>query len=504
MSDETKSTIIAVGSILGISAIGIYLTKKGIIGSKRLTIEFDDDKVKFNRRPKIENIDKRVTELSINKSNDKMSDIILHLRSILVDENSSEEEKFRSIHNYAVSFLGDKFKVEENEGVYFKWTVSQRGDDSQEKREIYVDSLISLDGIDNNKIMTDNKEEINKIYGNAPVPDNIAGAGVLSGIQNLATQLIATRVISETEGDGSLDGCSVTFIVFFRSRNDISLKPRYVEARADITRTVKPYCVILLEPTGCIDKEKGPCGIYIGQYSICKKKVEVIGNPACDSPDNHVHFGSLIISEATMAPNQDRANHPFLGSGFYSCHYAETIHGSDSNKFCFILERKLTFDESEDKIREELENLKSVKMARELGCKVDITDIDYLDGWLTPKNNRVVMDAFETYCRCVTPKSSVKSASAMSKINRMPYIHHWKYSTNGLGYSVKVAKDLEGQRDWVNLGKSSYIHPPIFSIGAGYEEHIGKAGEHIIKDHLWVPVSVVARFPSLYTRRFRE
>ena len=122
-------------------------------------------------------------------------------------------------------------------------------------------------------------------------------------------------------------------------------------------------------------------------------------------------------------------------------------------------------------------------------------------GWITSKNSKVVASAVESYQRCVSPFIPPDAPKDPDTLRKNPRVSRWIFSTDGVGYPIKESElpfSIEN-KNWIKNG--DYVHPPMFGIGAGYEHHCHKLGEYLHKDHIWCPIAVLARFPSIFAKQ---
>jgi acetylornithine deacetylase/succinyl-diaminopimelate desuccinylase-like protein len=287
-----------------------------------------------------------------------------------------------------------------------------------------------------------------------------------------------------------------------------------------------PDCVILTEGTGDLAPGKGPCGIYIGQRGRCQVQVEVVGVSCHGSMPtqglNPLEYGSMIIAEAAEQERNGFAPHAFLGKGTRTTSWCQLDTPSDCAvpaRFVFRFDRRMTAGETAEGAIKEVESLKAVKIARDAGCKVTISiplydhkswvgvaadnPQDYM-GWVTPMTDPVVQSAYEAYKRTVSPLIPEGQPVDNDHIRKEPRVERWIFSTDGVGYPIKKndAKFSLENKHWIQVGE--YVHPPMFGIGAGYEHHCHKLGEYLHKDHIWCPIAVMARFPSLFVKSYQK
>lgn len=229
-----------------------------------------------------------------------------------------------------------------------------------------------------------------------------------------------------------------------------------------------------------------------------------------------IEHGSFIIAEAESQAKKAFKKCNFMGTGSRKVLFTKTEISHDPltpSRFSFRFERRTTQGETWIQCIKEIENLKSVKRARTDNMQIRITiprysyqswrgvladnDIDY-PSWLTPPDNDAIKFAVEAYKRVITPHLDIPPKSKVEDIPKFPRISRWVCPSDGVGYLITEDQHRlkSYDKDWIKRG--NFLFPPIFGIGAGYEQHSGKIGEYVPKEQLWVPISVAARFPSLY------
>jgi hypothetical protein len=294
-----------------------------------------------------------------------------------------------------------------------------------------------------------------------------------------------------------LRGCVLIFLI---TAGQVGASISQMFKYQDLKPWQVPDCVFLAYSTGSI--EKGPLAINIGQPGRCEVEIEVIG----PSP---IEFGSLIISEAASETSKWRSLSSFIGRPSRKALWTKC----DDSKFVVRMERKLMLKEDSFKAIKEIHSLRSVRQARAAGFTVNISiarhitwkgikvvnDIDY-PGWLTDRQNAAVSAVVESYRRGVSPHISDSVKGKVEDIPKNPRIGSWSGLTDGMGFVLgkdqsKVVVDGKG---WIGL--EGVIFPPMVGIGAGYEEHEGSLGEYVPEIQMWVPMAVMARFPSVFAR----
>ncbi|KAH0795292.1 Clan MH, family M20, peptidase T-like metallopeptidase [Histomonas meleagridis] len=421
------------------------------------------------------------------------------------------------------------------------WTVADPDDDTPEdnKRVIFLDGhsdtvyplrdnwheelgegIDCFDGLkDASKV---NEEHMRRELNYIPPKDKwdqlLFGRGSADQLQGVVSQVFATKILLETRELGSLKGAKIVSIATIAEEDNDGGAPMHIMRKQNLQHSQVPDCVVITEGTG--DLDLGPCGIYIGQRGRCQVQVEVIGKSCHGSMPhmgiNPLEYGSMIIAEAAEQAKNGFKDHKFLSKGTRTASWCNLETPSDCAvpaKFTFRFDRRYTKGEDADMAIQEIESLKSVKRAREAGCEVNITipmytgvshkgvaadnKQDYMS-WVTYPTDPVVNAAVDAYKRCVTPYVEEKEKYTPDDLRKQPRVQRWIFSTDGVGYPLpkdNLPFSIEG-KNWTTNGK--FVHPPMFGIGAGYEHHCHKLGEYLHREHIWCPIAVMARFPSLF------
>jgi acetylornithine deacetylase/succinyl-diaminopimelate desuccinylase-like protein len=281
-----------------------------------------------------------------------------------------------------------------------------------------------------------------------------------------------------------------------------------------------PDVVILTEGTG--DANKGALGIYRGQRGRMQIKVTVTGRSCHGSMPweglNPLEFSGAIIAEAAQKYNDREGfkDDSFLGHGTRTASWAQLETPSDCavpDRFTFRFDRRLTVGEIPEEAVQDIENLESVKRARDAGLDVDVTVPEYDDltwrnyrpgnkqiymGWATPEEHPAIQTAADVYRNVVSPNVETEVETA-GTLRRDPRIDRWIFSTDGVGFPIPEETDtieISDQKNWVYAG--GYKHPAIFGIGPGMEQNTHKIGECVDKRELRLAIAFLSCFPSAY------
>lgn len=353
------------------------------------------------------------------------------------------------------------------------------------------------------------QEELLTQLGYVPEKDKwkslVFGRGAVEQLAGLVSQIFATKIMVETLEMGSLKGVVVIALATVSGMENSGCSIAHALRSKELESWQIPDCVILSQSTG--DIEEGPFGIYIGEAGHCEIDVEVSGK---GDGLNALEFGSLIISEAAYEAKKIPKT-VFMGPGSREVVWTK----NEPSKFTFRFERRATTGEDRMKMLKEVHKLKSVDRARKSGMTVNITIPRFVEKswngvsaandlvyplWVTNPDNPAITAAFEAYGRVVAPHIEAATGSKRDDIPVRPRVSHFRNSTEGVGFVIAkddVELDVRKKR-WVSHGGN--VFPPMLGFGAGYEQHAGKLGEFVPQDHLWVPMSMLARFPAMLVK----
>jgi len=354
-------------------------------------------------------------------------------------------------------------------------------------------------------------------------PQCVFGRGSADQLAGVVGQIIATKIMLETKHLGSLRGVIIRSYGTVAEEDNDGCAPRYLVNHVfpGAPANVIPDVVIHTEGTGC--SKQGALGIYRGQRGRMQIEVDIVGKSCHGSMPwmgvNPLEFGSRIIAEANDAYNrrQDILDDPFLGHGTRVASDAHLDTPSDCavpERFRFRFDRRLTAGENPEQAVRDIENLPSVRAAREAGCKVTVSVPLYTDltwkgfnpnnpqfymSWLTPAEHPAIRAAVASYHRVVTPAIPATHVEAPHTIHREPRVSRWIFSTDGVGFPVPLTDtkiNVPASKNWVTTG--AYKHPAMFGFGAGYEQNTHKIGEWVDTREIQHCLALYARFPSLY------
>ncbi len=463
------------------------------------------------------------------------------------DPQCGESNHERPRLEYLMRRIREIKAVERDEDVFFDgfgnlvWTVQDREDEIPEsqKRVIYYDGhsdtvkalraqWAKLGGLDPFNGVVDkskiDRDAVVREIGWLP-PDNeldelLFGRGASDQLGGVISQIIATRIMLELKSEGALQGVIVrSYATIAEEDNDGGSCMWMVNNvfRGGAPEMV-PDVVILTEPTG--DTEKGALGIYRGQRGRMQIEVEVRGRSCHGSMPweglNPLEYGAAILKEAADAYNrrENILDNAFLGHGTRTASWAHLDTPSDCavpERFVFRFDRRLTIGETPEQSCADIENLPAVAAARKAGLTVTVSvpTYDHLTwkgtrpgnaqiypGWVTPEDHPAIKAAVGTYEGVVSP--SIKGDKPLPYAPKAPRVDRWIFSTDGVGYPVKVEDNTinhESKR-WVISG--AVKHPAMFGFGAGFEQCAHKIGEYTDLRDLERNIAFYARFPSRF------
>jgi len=345
----------------------------------------------------------------------------------------------------------------------------------------------------------------------------IFGRGSADQLGGVAAQIVASRILLELAGEGSLSGAIVRGYITVAEEDNDGGGPQYVMRHVlpGAPPETIPDVVILTDSTG--DAEKGALGLHRGQRGRMQIEVRVVGRSSHGSMPweglNPLEFGGAILAEA--AQRHDFLDHPFLGRGTRTASFATLETPSDCavpDSFTFRFDRRLTLGETPEKALAEVDSLAAVAAARGAGLTVHVgvpryatpTWTGYVPGnaqvymgWMTPAEHPTIRAAVECYRRVVTPHVT-NAREQGGSLRRQPRVDRWTFSTDGVGFPARAEEStihVPSAKRWVVAG--SVWHPAMFGIGPGIEQNTHKIGECLDGRELPHAVAFLARYPSV-------
>jgi acetylornithine deacetylase/succinyl-diaminopimelate desuccinylase-like protein len=369
----------------------------------------------------------------------------------------------------------------------------------------------------------------------------IWGRGSADQLGGVVAEILATKIALELAPMGALQGVIVRCYATAAEEDNDGAGPMYVMQKVlpGAGPELIPDVVVLTEGTG--DAQKGALGIYRGQRGRMQIEVAVTGRSCHGSMPweglNPLEFGAAILVEAAerYARLEGFRDDPFLGHGTRTASWAELETPSDCavpDIFRFRFDRRLTVGESPEAAVADVEGLAAVARAREAGLQVEVQVPHYEQltwrgyrpgnpqtylGWATPESHVAVQSAAAVYRAVISPHvtegggeaadSAAKAAGAGgapgagggATIRSEPRVERWIFSTDGVGYPVRVADsgiNVPARKAWVKSGE--YHHPPMFGLGPGIEQNTHKIGECVDRRELRHAISFLARYPSAF------
>jgi len=382
------------------------------------------------------------------------------------------------------------------------------------------DGLVDRDAID--------CDFLERELGHLPARDEweqlVFGRGAADQLSGVISQIVATKIMLELQGEGALRGAIVRSYATTAEEDNDGGGPMFVTSKVwpGAGPELIPDVVILTEGTG--DAAKGALGIYRGQRGRMQIEVTVTGRSCHGSMPweglNPLEFGGAILAEAARAydARDGFADDEFLGHGTRTASWAKLETPSDCavpDRLVFRFDRRLTAGESPDQAVADVERLTSVKQAREAGLQVNIevpryeqpTWNDYVPGnaqiypgWVTPEEHPAIQCAAEVYRAVVTPH--VADGGNNGQLRQQPRIDRWIFSTDGVGFPIAADDDtvaVAASKRWVS--SEVVKHPAMFGCGPGIEQNTHKIGECVDSRELRHAIAMIARFPSAYAAR---
>ena len=352
----------------------------------------------------------------------------------------------------------------------------------------------------------------------------VFGRGSADQLAGVVAQVVATKILLELRDEGALRGCVVRAVATVAEEDNDGGGPRYYTSEVFPTATPDqlPDVVILTEGTG--DSRKGALGIYRGQRGRMQIEVVVTGRSCHGSMPamglNPLEFGAAILVEAAQrhAAGDGMADHEFVGRGSRTASWAHLDTPSDCavpERFSFRFDRRLSVGETAEQALEQIDQLESVRVARDAGLAVDVDVPRYATptwtghavdnaqvypGWITPDDHPAIRAAVDAYRRVVSPHVHEPLGGATGgSLRAEPRVDTWVFSTDGVGFPVSLDDppfDVPDSKGWVVSG--AVRHPAMFGIGAGIEQNTHRIGECVDERELQHAIAVIARFPSLF------
>ncbi len=349
----------------------------------------------------------------------------------------------------------------------------------------------------------------------------VFGRGAADQLSGVICQIIAGKILQELKSEGILRGVVVTSYGTVAEEDNDGGGPAFI-LREDLVGAGAeriPDVVILTEGTG--DAQEGAVGIYRGQRGRMQIEVEVIGKSCHGSMPwegrNPLEYGAGIIAEAAdrYAKGDGFAHDPFLGRGTRTASFATLETPSDCavpERFTFRFDRRLTAGEDPREALGDVEQMISVRRARDAGLSVEVRTPRYeqptwkghlpsneqvYPGWVTAEDHPAVQTAVEAYRRVCSPMISPGQDSGL--LRPEPRVNRWIFSTDGVGFCLREDDSklvVPETKAWARTGP--FKHPPMFGIGPGIEQNTHKIGECVDSRELVPVIAFLARFPSLF------
>lgn len=376
------------------------------------------------------------------------------------------------------------------------------------------DGLLDADKIDEARL----RAELGFLPPRDEWDNLIFGRGSADQLAGVISQIVATKIMLELKHLGSLRGIIVRSYGTVAEEDNDGGAPMFIcreVLKGDgVPAELFPDAVIYTEGTG--DSRVSALGIYRGQRGRMQIEVAVTGKSCHGSMPwegkNPLEAASLIIAEAADRYEKRIGflDHEFLCHGTRTASWSTIQTPSDCavpEKFTFRFDRRMTAGETPENCLADIEGFESVKKLREKGFDIKIYAPKYLDAswkgyalnndqiylsWITPEEHPAIRAAVDSYKRVVTPH--VVEAPGLN-VPKEPRVSRWIFSTDGVGFVVpKGTLNVPESKNWVV--DEHYAHPPMFGIGAGYEQNTHKIGECVDVRELVHAIAFIARFPS--------
>ena len=374
-----------------------------------------------------------------------------------------------------------------------------------------------------------NREFLRRELGWLPPDDEwqhvVFGRGSADQLGGVVSQIVASRILVELMGAGSLRGVIVRGLVTVAEEDNDGGGPLYISRNVlpGAPSERLPDVVILTDSTG--DARKGALGLYRGQRGRMQIEVEVTGRSCHGSMPweglNPLEWGAALLVEAAHRHERGEgfATHLFLGRGTRTASWATLESPSDCavpERFTFRFDRRLTVGETPVRAVADIEGLDAVRDARAAGLRVDVRVPRYEQptwrgyvpgneqiymGWETPAEHPAIEAAVAAWQAVVTPHVTDARAEG-GGMRAQPRVDRWIFSTDGVGWPLPVDTPglsvPEGKR-WVRAG--AYAHAAMFGIGTGIEQNTHKIGEALDTRELQHAVAFLARYPGTFANQ---
>lgn len=232
--------------------------------------------------------------------------------------------------------------------------------------------------------------------------------------------------------------------------------------------------------------------------------------------------GSYIIKEAHERYEQliGFKEDPFLQKGTRTvswCHLETPSDCAVPEKFTFRFDRRITIGEDPIDCVADIDGLESVARLRAEGFKISVSVPKYTKPswngyvlnndqiyhtWITPEDHTAIKAAVDAYQSVVSPFAAENGHKLVPK---EPRVSRWIFSTDGVGFHTPICQDaikISEAKEWINNGVT--IHPPMFGIGAGFEQNTHKIGENVDSRELKHVIAMISKFPSSFYAEFQK
>jgi len=447
-----------------------------------------------------------------------------------------------------IKAVEDKDDVWYDEYGMLVWTVKDKDDGipDEKKKVIFMDGHTDTvralrphwksrlgEGVDcyNGLLDADkvNEAQLAKELGYTPPKEDwkdyvIFGRGAADQLAGVVSQIISCKIMLELKSLGALKGVIVRSYGTITEEDNDGGGPIFLTKT--LFRNAKPQmipdCVIITEGTG--DSRSTALGIYRGQRGRMTIECEVVGKSCHGSMPweglNPLEYGARIVAEANdqYEKRETFKDDKFLCFGTRTaswCHLDTPSDCAVPERFVVKFDRRLTVGETPKDAIAAVDQLKATEAARKAGltvnvrapiysqptwCGYQLNNPQVYPAWVTPEEHPVIKAVVSSYTKCVTPK--IKAMANKLRFTETPRVERWIFSTDGVGYVVPSDdKDIvvPKEKQWIDNGV--FKHPPMFGIGAGFEQNCHKIGENVDTRELQHAIAVMARFPSMFVEQ---
>lgn len=426
---------------------------------------FDEKTINWPKKEKPTELDDKIDELT-NKYSPDARNILQEMNKIALTQSNEDPSNFCSAENPLTKYILQKLvdlsavsqqsDIKLNKNGIITWMITDEHDETpfDKRKVIFYNGRISSN-IENN--LNKSQEEVNS---------SITTTSPKFRFEGIVSQIYSTKILLETKHYGSLKGLIIVSICSLSSTVVAVASQEIVGGRL-------PNCVVLTEGIDNKEATENEFKVYVGQLGHAQINVEVVGQSCHGSMPtqgiNPLECGSMIIAEASEQAKLF-PNHKFLGKGSRTCTSCKLDTPSDCAvpaRYVFVFDRYFEVDESEQLLTEELNDLRSVEIAKKRGCKISMNVDKLIHSWVTPLNNFSIKSLFITIKKCQSevPLKFEKFAIPIDD-----------------GFSLASNTETE-EKNYVEMKGVS--HPPMFGFTTS-ENEIAKS------------IGLLSKYPSVF------